>query len=90
MLELCVQNYRKIFDDTKEKVPPTLFPDMIDTLEKLKEKGIVCTIATSRNSKSLNEFLNKMNIVQYVGLTIQTIFIMIYLIYLYNIYYYKF
>lgn len=46
-------------------MPPTLFPDMIDTLEKLKEKGIVCTIATSRNSKSLNEFLNKMNIVQY-------------------------
>ena len=65
MLELCVQNYRKNFEDTKEKVPPTLFLGMIDTLEKLKEKGIVCTIATSRNSKSLNEFLNKMNIAQY-------------------------
>ena len=65
MLELCVQNYRKIFDDTKEKVPPTLFPDVIDTLEKLKDKGILCTIATSRNSKSLKEFLNKMNVAKY-------------------------
>lgn len=62
MLDLCVQNYRKIFDDTKEKVPPTLFADMVDTLNKLKDKGIVCTIATSRNGKSLREFLDKMNI----------------------------
>ena len=62
MLDLCVQNYRKIFDDTKEKIPPTLFVDMVDTLNKLKDKGIVCTIATSRNGKSLREFLDKMNI----------------------------
>ena len=62
MLDLCVQNYRKIFDDTKEKIPPTLFVDMADTLNKLKDKGIVCTIATSRNGKSLREFLDKMNI----------------------------
>lgn len=62
MLDLCVQNYRRIFDETKEKVPPTLFADMVDTLTKLKEKGIVCTIATSRNRKSLREFLDKMNI----------------------------
>ncbi|MBQ9927858.1 MAG: HAD family hydrolase [Lachnospiraceae bacterium] len=65
MLDLCVQNYRKIFDDTKEKVPPTLFVDMVDTLNKLKDKGIVCTIATSRNGKSLKEFLDKMNITNF-------------------------
>ncbi len=62
MLDLCVRNYRKIFDDTKEKVPPTLFANMVDTLNKLKDKGIVCTVATSRNGKSLREFLDKMNI----------------------------
>ena len=62
ILDLCVQNYRKIFDETKEKVPPTLFADMVDTLNKLNDKGIVCTIATSRNGKSLREFLDKMNI----------------------------
>lgn len=62
MLDLCVEKYRKIFDDTKEKVPPTLFTDMADTLTKLTDKGIVCTIATSRNGKSLRDFLDKMNI----------------------------
>ena len=65
MLDLCVKNYREIFDDTKEKVPPTLFADMVDTLNKLKDKGIVCTIATSRNGKSLKEFLDKMNITNF-------------------------
>ncbi len=62
MLDLCVQNYRKIFDEIKETEPPTLFDNVVDTLNKLKEKGIVCTIATSRNGKSLREFLDKMNI----------------------------
>ena len=62
MLELCVRNYRMIFDDMKEKVPPTLFADIVDTLNSLKNRGIVCTIATSRNGKSLREFLDKMNI----------------------------
>ena len=38
---------------------------MIDTLNKLKEKKIVCTIATSRGRKSLIEFLESMNIAQY-------------------------
>ena len=62
MLDVCVRNYRKIFDETKEKVPPTLFADIVDTLNKLKDKGIVCTIVTSRNRKSLSEFLDKKNI----------------------------
>lgn len=65
MLDLCVRNYRNIFDEIKEKVPPTLFSNMADTLNKLKAKGIVCTIATSRNGKSLREFLDKMDITNY-------------------------
>ena len=65
MLELCMQNYRRAFDDIKEKVPPTLFPGVIDTLDKLKEQGIMLTIATSRNGKSLREFLDQMKIAKY-------------------------
>ena len=30
MLELCMQNYRRAFDEIKEKVPPTLFAGLID------------------------------------------------------------
>lgn len=65
MLELCVRNYRKMFDQIKETEPPTLFANMSDTLNHLKEKGIVCTIATSRNGKSLREFLEKMKIADF-------------------------
>ena len=65
MLDLCVQNYRKNFEQIKETEPPTLFENMLDTLNRLKEKGIVCTIATSRNGKSLREFLDKMNLADY-------------------------
>ncbi len=62
VLESCVQTYRKIFDETKETVPPTLFENVADTINKLKDSGIVCTVATSRSRKSLIEFLEKMNI----------------------------
>lgn len=61
-LDLCVKNYRKNFEEEIEKTPPTLFADMVETLKILNEKGIVCTIATSRNGKSLREFLDRANI----------------------------
>lgn len=64
-LDLCVSTYRKIFDEKKELVPPTIFADVVETLEWLKKKGIMRTIATSRNNASLNEFLTKMNIADY-------------------------
>lgn len=63
MIDLCMKKYRKIFDETKKTVPPVLFPNMVNTLNTLKEKGIVCTIATSRGRKSLVDFLNEMKIV---------------------------
>lgn len=65
MIDLCMKKYREIFNEIKKIVPPVLFPNMIETLNKLKEKEIVCTIATSRGRKSLIEFLESMNIAQY-------------------------
>ena len=65
MIDLCMKKYREIFNEIKKIVPPVLFPNMIETLNKLKEKKIVCTIATSRGRKSLIEFLESMNIAQY-------------------------
>lgn len=62
MLDLCVQKYRRNFEEIKEKVPPTLFAGAVETLNKLKNMGIVCTIATARNGRSLREFLDRMNI----------------------------
>lgn len=65
MLDLCVSTYRKIFDEEKEKMPPAIFPDVVETLEWLKKRGIMSTIASSRNKASLSEFLTKMNIADY-------------------------
>lgn len=61
-VDLCVKHYRRIFDETIRKDPPTLFPGMLETLEALKERGIVCTIATARNRKSLYGFLEQLQI----------------------------
>ena len=55
--ELVVK-YRARFDELIGKMPPTRFPGVDEVLGMLREKGIVCTIATSRNRKSLYEFLD--------------------------------
>ncbi len=65
MIDLCMKKYREIFDETKKTIPPLLFPNMIETLNRLNEKGIVCTIATSRGRDSLLGFLETMNIAKY-------------------------
>ena len=65
MIDLCMKKYREIFDETKKTIPPLLFPNMIETLNRLNEKGIVCTIATSRGRDSLLGFLESMNIAKY-------------------------
>lgn len=69
-IDLCVSAYRKYFEEIKDIIPPTLFPGVIETLEQIKNKGIVCTIATSRNKKSLKEFLAKSNIEKYFSYTL--------------------
>ena len=72
MINLCVKRYREIFDEIKKVVPPVLFPDMVETLNKLKKKGIVCTIATSRGRNSLIEFLESMGIMKYFSYILAT------------------
>ncbi len=64
-VDLCVRHYRRIFDEKISSEPPELFPGLIETLEALKERGIVCTIATARNRKSLLSFLDRANITGY-------------------------
>lgn len=65
LLEECVITYRKLFEEEKEKTPPTLFPYVHETLETLKKAKIETTIATSRNNSSLDEFLNKLGLEGY-------------------------
>ncbi|MBR5962427.1 MAG: HAD-IA family hydrolase [Clostridia bacterium] len=57
MLDLCVSTYRKLFDEIREQHPPVYFPGTDKVLARLKEKNILCSIATSRNSCTLHEML---------------------------------
>lgn len=65
MIGVCMKRYREIFDETKKVVPPVLFPNVVETLNELKKKDIICTIATSRGRKSLIDFLESMSIAKY-------------------------
>lgn len=70
MIDKCVALYRAKFEEKKLEIPPELFPGVAETLEALKEKGIVCTIASARNSKSLKGFLSIMDIEKYFPYTL--------------------
>ncbi len=61
----CVTTYRAVFDELKDTISPVAFPGVKETLEAIKEKGIVQTIATSRNTDTLNEFLSAWGIAGY-------------------------
>ena len=64
-IEQCVALYRVIFDEMKVSLPPELFPGVKAVLDELKARGVLCTIATSRHTESMNEFLQKLSLKPY-------------------------
>lgn len=63
----CALTYRDIFEVNRKKLVPKLFPGVKETLSRLREKGYVLTVASSRSSLSLNAFLGDMEIAEYVS-----------------------
>ena len=67
--ELYAQTYRKMFNIFNTEGSVTLYPNVIETLTELKEKGIILTIASSRNNVTLKVYLENLGlekIVDYV------------------------
>lgn len=64
-LPAWVKTYRAIFDELKTKIIPGLFPHVKETLEALHARGYVLTVASSRLSLSLNDFLRDMGIASF-------------------------
>lgn len=56
-LDQCVVTYRKLFDGIREQHPQVYFPGTDKVLAALQKKGVLCTMATARNSRSLHEML---------------------------------
>ena len=65
LAEKCKYEYRRLFEEIKIKTPPVYFDGVREVLDTLRDNHIICTIATSRNNKSLNEFLDEWELSEY-------------------------
>lgn len=58
----CVATYRKIFSENNAAYTIPAFPNVLETLHRLHEKGYTLTIASSRSRWSLMEFVESMHL----------------------------
>ena len=58
----CAEVYRDLFEKNRRKMIPTLFPHVKETLNLLKERGYILSVASSRQSVSLRGFLHDMSV----------------------------
>lgn len=59
---LLRDTYRRIFKENRKILVPGLFPEVMETLEELRRRGYLMSIASSRLSPSLQSFLEDMKI----------------------------
>ena len=59
---LLRDTYRRIFKENCKILVPGLFPEVMETLEELRRRGYLMSIASSRQSPSLHSFLEDMKI----------------------------
>ena len=62
---LLRDTYRRIFKENRKILVPGLFPEVMETLEELRRRGYLMSIASSRQSPSLHSFLEDMNIAHF-------------------------
>lgn len=60
--EMCAETYRQYFFAHSEELVPTLFPDVLILLSELYKRHILMGIASSRTSRSLNYFVERMDL----------------------------
>ena len=68
MADACAATYRRLFDINKKQLVPALFPHVKETLAELHARGYILTVASSRSSASLREFLSDMGVIDYISL----------------------
>ena len=66
----CTSSYRQLFETNRKQLVPQLFPHVRETLDHLKQRGILMAIASSRTSTSLWAFLHDMGIAHYFQLVV--------------------
>jgi len=67
LIPRCAETYRRIFNENLQKITPTAFPGVVETLSALHQKGFVLTIASSRSRNSLTDLTRDMGIADYIS-----------------------
>ena len=62
----CAETYSRIFNENNIPGAVTPFPGVIDTLKELHKKGLTITIASSRSHHSLENFVNELELQEYI------------------------
>ncbi len=70
MGDRCVDVYRRIFDEDNGPGVVPVFPHVMETIHTLKERGKTLTIASSRATATLMEFVRGMQLEPYISLVL--------------------
>lgn len=60
--DLYALTYRRLFNEYNVEGAVELYPNVIETLTALKERGLVLTIASSRSNASLNAYIENLGL----------------------------
>ena len=63
----CALTYRDIFEENKQHMVISAFPNVVETLAQLYAGGKVLAIASSRNRASLQGYMNQLHITDYIS-----------------------
>lgn len=69
-VDLYAATYRRLFHIFNTEDAVTLYPNVLETLEELKKRGIVLTIASSRSRSSLVEYVERLGLSSLISLVV--------------------
>lgn len=68
--EVYAQTYRRLFHIFNTDGAVELYPNVMNTLTELKNKGYILTIASSRSHKSLAEYIENLGLSELISYTL--------------------
>lgn len=65
--DMYAATYRRLFHEYNTEGAVVLYPNVMETLEELKERGYILTIASSRSHASLAEYVENLGLSPIIG-----------------------
>lgn len=70
MAKRCAEVYRRVFDEDNHPGVVTLFPNVLDTLKKLHDRGLMLAICSSRGRPTLEGFVQSFGLENYFSMIV--------------------